>query len=76
MGINVSKENNINLRDLSSAMKNKSGDIINMPIEMTLRDYFAGQVLIEFCRNAKYEPNQTAECCYLMADEMIKARDK
>lgn len=45
---------------------------------MTLRDYFAGQVLIATYMNGFAGPNddQRAEICYRVADAMLKERAK
>jgi hypothetical protein len=40
---------------------------------MDLRDYFAGQAML-VVKSSDYA--STAECCYKLADAMMKAREK
>jgi hypothetical protein len=42
---------------------------------MTLRDYFAGQVLITLAGDYQMSDDLTAEICYRIADAMLKARE-
>jgi hypothetical protein len=46
--------------------------------EMTLRDYFAGQVLVGIMTGSEYGvvPEKTATWCYKIADAMIEAREQ
>ena len=43
---------------------------------MTLRDYFAGQVLCGWAitGNPRFDPKDDAEWCYKLADAMLKER--
>jgi hypothetical protein len=46
---------------------------------MSLRDWFAGQVMAEMIRKSEdheggWDPDDAAIGCYLMADAMLKAR--
>ena len=45
---------------------------------MTLRDYFAGQVLVGIMTGSEYGvvPEKTATWCYKIADAMIEAREQ
>ncbi len=49
---------------------------------MTLRDYFAGQMLqaisgsVDAARAAGRTPDAVAEVCYSMADHMLQERDR
>lgn len=47
---------------------------------MTLRDYFAGQVLAGFMsgheRAMRFNPDDDAAYCYRVADAMLKEREK
>ncbi len=46
---------------------------------MTLRDYFAAQVLASIAQHFPIDEdaaNHCAESCYLFANAMLKARDK
>jgi len=45
---------------------------------MTLRDYFAGQVLVGMMSDSEYDapPEKTATWCYKIADAMIEAREQ
>ena len=51
-----------------------------MQLGMELRDYFAAQALQVFYRDLvgdeSKHPDSVAYWCYLMADAMMKARDK
>ncbi|MDR0474544.1 MAG: hypothetical protein LBH43_12840 [Treponema sp.] len=48
------------------------------PIPRTLRDYFAGQVLVGICASGVYSPITCAETSYKIADAMLaeRAREK
>ena len=43
---------------------------------MTLRDWFAGQAIPTICSNPSTAFEDDAEAAYLLADEMLKARDQ
>ena len=45
---------------------------------MTLRDYFAGQIVRGFMQQEFTTPTyeKMADACYKLADAMLKARDK
>jgi len=47
-------------------------------VGMTLKDYFAGQVLVGFLsgHNKVNLPEEMASTCYLYANAMIQERDK
>ncbi len=49
---------------------------VNNQEGMTLRDYFAGQALIEEALIAARTVDETAAFCYRVADAMLKERAK
>jgi hypothetical protein len=57
----------------------KNGKETTVPTNgMSLRDWFAGQVLAGFCANSALrddmEDELVAKCCYAIADAMLAAR--
>jgi hypothetical protein len=57
-----------------------NSDIATHPMSdgMTLRDYFAGQVLMGFMQQhaLRFIPQDDANYCYRVADAMMEAREK
>jgi len=55
-----------------------SANCISWEDGMTLRDYFAGQVLVGIMTGSEYGvvPEKTATWCYKIADAMIEAREQ
>lgn len=50
-------------------------DIFNIP-QMTLRDYFAAVALQVYIKNDETDLDQDVSDAYLLADKMMKERDK
>jgi hypothetical protein len=61
------------------AFPNINGDFEARQRGMTLRDYFAAEAMPEVIRELWGEEdaaNQIAECCYQLADAMLRERQK
>jgi hypothetical protein len=52
----------------------KSGHICGVGQGMSLRDHFAGQVMVGLAQDESLTPERTGELAYQFADAMLRAR--